>query len=76
MSLTVGHRLFTGNADSQKIEPRLCKFQSAVVYGAPPALSAAAMTVVARVWYLTFSVNKSKSLLMQASAWLAALVRD
>lgn len=65
--------LFTGNADSQKIEPRLCKFQSAVVYGAPPALSAAAMTVVARVWYLTFSVNKSKSLLMQASAWLAAL---
>ncbi|KAG8987945.1 hypothetical protein FRB90_003050, partial [Tulasnella sp. 427] len=66
--------VFTGHPDEQHVEPRLCKFQSAALYGAPPALSAAAMTVVARVWYLTFSVNKSQPLLMQASGVVSVVL--
>ncbi|KAG8934160.1 hypothetical protein FRC01_004800, partial [Tulasnella sp. 417] len=43
--------------------------QSAIVYGAPPALSAAALSVVARLWLLTFTVDKAKSLLVPNSPW-------
>lgn len=61
--------LFGGYNDSEHIPLTLCKVQSAVVYGAPPALSAAALAVVARLWLLTFTVDKAKSLLVPNSPW-------
>ncbi|KAG8948517.1 hypothetical protein FRC04_009727 [Tulasnella sp. 424] len=61
--------LFTGHANSEHIPLGLCKVQSAIVYGAPPALSAAALAVVARLWLLTFTVDRAKSLLIPNSAW-------
>ncbi|KIO30304.1 hypothetical protein M407DRAFT_224684 [Tulasnella calospora MUT 4182] len=61
--------LFSGHADSEQIPQGLCKVQSAIVYGAPPALSAAALAVVARLWLLTFTVDKAKSLLVPNSPW-------
>ncbi|KAG8992115.1 hypothetical protein FRB90_001096 [Tulasnella sp. 427] len=61
--------LFTGHAKSEDIPHTLCKVQSAIVYGASPGLSAAALAVVARLWLLTFTVDRAKSLLLPNSAW-------
>ncbi|KAG8920040.1 hypothetical protein FRC00_010552 [Tulasnella sp. 408] len=63
-------RLFRSDPGSIDVNHTLCKVQSAIVYGAAPALSAAAFSVVTRLWFLTFTVDKSKSLLLPNSKWL------
>lgn len=66
--------LFRSDPGSTDVNHTLCKVQSAIVYGAAPALSAAAFCVVARLWFLTFTVDKSKSLLLPNSKWLTIML--
>lgn len=66
--------LFRSDPGSTNVNHTLCKVQSAIVYGAAPALSAAAFSVVTRLWFLTFTVDKSKSLLLPNSKWLTIVL--
>ncbi|KAG8992114.1 hypothetical protein FRB90_001095, partial [Tulasnella sp. 427] len=66
--------LFRRDPGSLDVNHALCKVQSAIVYGAAPALSAAAFSVVARLWFLTFTVDKSRSLLLPNAKWFTVVL--
>lgn len=62
--------LFTRQLDGPEPPHTLCQAQSAVVLAQPPAMSAAALTVVWKVWSLTWSV-RTNAVISKEPAWLS-----
>ncbi|CAE7232461.1 unnamed protein product [Rhizoctonia solani] len=62
--------LFTRQLDGPSPSSALCQAQSAIVLAQPPGMSAAALTVVWKVWSLTWSV-RTNAVISKEPAWLS-----
>ncbi|CAE6478734.1 unnamed protein product [Rhizoctonia solani] len=62
--------LFTRQLDEPNPPHALCQAQSAIVLAQPPGMSAAALTVVWKVWSLTWSV-RTNAVISKEPTWLS-----
>ncbi|KDN49674.1 hypothetical protein RSAG8_01739, partial [Rhizoctonia solani AG-8 WAC10335] len=62
--------LFTRQLDGPNPSRALCQAQSAIMLAQPPGMSAAALTVVWKVWSLTWSV-RTNAVISKEPAWLS-----
>ncbi|KAF8684153.1 Insert subdomain of RNA polymerase alpha subunit [Rhizoctonia solani] len=62
--------LFTRQLDGPEPPYALCQAQSAIMLAQPPGMSAAALTVVWKVWSLTWSV-RTNAVISKESKWLS-----
>ncbi|CAE6438906.1 hypothetical protein ACGC1H_006928 [Rhizoctonia solani] len=62
--------LFTRQLDGPNPSRVLCQAQSAIVLAQPPGMSAAALTVVWKVWSLTWSV-RTNAVISKEPVWLS-----
>ncbi|KAG8895509.1 hypothetical protein FRB99_000504, partial [Tulasnella sp. 403] len=66
--------LFSGNYNQDHPPLPICKVQSALQYGAPPAMAAGALSLVFRVWYLTWSSGRLTPAKMQDTRKVTAFL--
>lgn len=65
--------LFTRQLDGPEPPRALCRAQSAIVLAQPPGMSAAALTVVWKVWSLTWSV-RTNAIVSKEPLWLSSIL--